>query len=114
MYPLTIENLNKSNLIPCKDYDKNKLITGMLQLPQNFQLVLDETTLNPGELSAKGLMNFNAIKDIIQSQKLNYDFNYHHQEFPTNIRVLTLSETKSILPVSLSKNYKFLKICSVI
>jgi len=49
-------------------------------------------------------MNFNAIKDIIQSQKLNYDFNYHHQEFPTNIRVLTLSETKSILPVSLSKN----------
>lgn len=95
---LTIDNLNKSNMIPCKDYDKNKLITGMLQLPSNFQLVLDETRLNAGELNAKGLMNFNSIKDIISMQKLNYDFNYHHQEFPTNIRVLTLSETKSILP----------------
>jgi hypothetical protein len=55
--------------------------------------------LNTGELNAKGLMNFNSIKDIITWQKLNYDFNYHHQEFHTDIRILTLSQTKSILPV---------------
>lgn len=98
MFRLTTDNLNKSNLIPSKDYTKNKLITGMLQLPDHFNLVLDETMLSSGELNSKGLMNFNSIKDIITWQKVNYDFNYHQQEFPTNIRVLTLSETKSILP----------------
>lgn len=97
-FDFTIENLNKSNLIPTKDYNKNKLITGMLQLPEKFELVLDETKLNAGELNSKGLMNFNSIKDIISSQKVNYDFNYHQQEFPTNLRVLSLSDTKSILP----------------
>jgi hypothetical protein len=70
----------------------------MLQLPDCFQLVLDETKLNAGELSTKGLMNFNSIKEVIFNQRLNYDFNYHQQEFPTNIRVLSVSDTKSILP----------------
>lgn len=98
MYEFSIGNLNKSNLIPCKDYDKNKLITGMLQLPNHFQLILDETKLNAGDLSTKGLLNFNSVKDLISNQKVDYDFNYHRQEFPTNIRVLTLSDTKSILP----------------
>jgi hypothetical protein len=32
LFQLTIDNLNKSNLIPSKDYAKNKLITGMLQV----------------------------------------------------------------------------------
>lgn len=70
----------------------------MLQLPDCFQLVLDETKLNAGELTTKGLMNFNSIKDVISNQRLGYDFNYHQQEFPTNIRVLSISDTKSILP----------------
>lgn len=97
-FEFSINNLNQSNLIPSKDYDKNKLLTGMLQLPDCFQLVLDETKLNAGELTTKGLMNFNSIKDVISNQRLSYDFNYHQQEFPTNIRVLSISDTKSILP----------------
>lgn len=86
-------------MIPNKDYNKNKLITGMLQLPDNFQLIIDETNLSAGELNAKGLLNFNSIKGIIETQRLGYDFNYHHQEFETKLRILTLSESKSILPV---------------
>lgn len=96
-YDLTVENLNKSNLIPSKDYVKDKLISGMLQLPSRFQLVIDETKLNTGELKQKGLMNVNSLKEVIQWQKLNYDFSYHQQEFQTNLRVLILSQTKSIL-----------------
>jgi len=96
-YDLTVENLNKSNLIPSKDYVKDKLISGMLQLPSGFQLVIDETKLNTGELKQKGLMNVNSLKEVIQWQKLNYDFSYHQQEFQTNLRVLILSQTKSIL-----------------
>lgn len=97
-FDFSISNLNQSNLIPCKDYEKNKLLTGMLQLPDCFQLVLDETKLNAGELTTKGLMNFNSVKEVISNQRLGYDFNYHQQEFTTNIRVLSISDTKSILP----------------
>ena len=99
MFPLSIDSLNKSNLIPNKDYNKDRLITGMLQLPNNFSLILDETVLNAGELTPKGLLNINSLKDIIRWQKINYDFSYHQQEFQTNMRILILSETKSILPV---------------
>ena len=101
MFPLSIDSLNKSNLIPNKDYNKDRLITGMLQLPNNFSLILDETVLNAGELTPKGLLNINSLKDIIRWQKINYDFSYHQQEFQTNMRILILSETKSILPVSI-------------
>ena len=52
---MSIDTLNKSNMIPNKDYNKNKLITGMLQLPEDFNLVIDETGLNAGELNQKGL-----------------------------------------------------------
>ena len=109
MFPLSIDSLNKSNLIPNKDYNKDRLITGMLQLPNNFSLILDETVLNAGELTPKGLLNINSLKDIIRWQKINYDFSYHQQEFQTNMRILILSETKSILPVSiLNKMVSFL------
>ena len=43
-------------------------------------------------------MNFNSLKDIVKWQKFNYDFNFHQQEFHTNMHVLMLSDTKSILP----------------
>jgi hypothetical protein len=99
LFPLTIDNLNKLNLIPNKDYNKNKLITGILQLPDKFSLIIDETLLNTGELKEKGLINFNSIKDVIKWQRLNYDFSYHTQEFQTDLRVLVFSEAKSIIPV---------------
>lgn len=33
-------------------------------------------------------------------QKVEYDFNYHRQDFPSNVPVLVISEGKSLLPVS--------------
>lgn len=97
LFKFSIDSMNNSNLIPNKDYNKDKLISGMLQLPELFHLVIDETVLNAGELKQKGLMNVNSIKDIIKWQKINYDFGFHQHEFNTNLRILILSETKSIL-----------------
>ena len=54
LFPLTTDNLNKWNLIPNKDYNKDKLISGMLQLPDDFHLCIDETVLNTGQLNQKG------------------------------------------------------------
>jgi hypothetical protein len=44
-------------------------------------------------------MNLNALSNIIKWQKMGYDFGFHAQDFYTNIRMLIISETKSILPV---------------
>ena len=99
MFRLSVDTLNKSNLIPNKDYNKDRLLTGMLQLPSGFQLLVDETVLSSGELSQKGLLNVNALTDVIRWQKINYDFGFNQHEFLTNVRLLVLSQTKSILPV---------------
>jgi hypothetical protein len=49
----------------------------------------------------KGVFNLHALNDIIKWQKLNYDFGFHPFEFQTNIRLLVLSESKSLLNVSI-------------
>lgn len=111
LFKLSIENMNSSNLIPNKDYTKDKLISGMLQLPELFHLIIDETVLNAGELKQKGLINLNSLKEIIKWQKMSYDFGFHQQEFNTNLRMLILSDTKSILTsdVQLKLNHELSK-----
>lgn len=54
LFKLSIDSLNKSNLIPNKDYNNDKLVSGMLQLPSQFHLVIDESQLSTGELNPKG------------------------------------------------------------
>lgn len=59
---MTTDTLNKSNLIPNKDYNKEKLLTGMLQLPDCFHLIIDETQLSSGSLDQKGDIFFKILK----------------------------------------------------
>ncbi len=99
LFQLSVDTLNKANLIPNKDYNQDKLVSGMLQLPEKFHLIIDETSLSTGELNQKGLMNMHALNDVIKWQKLNYDFGFHAQEFLTDMRLLIFSTTKSILSV---------------
>lgn len=41
-----------------------------------------------------------ALGNVISWQKLDYDFAFHKQAFPTDVVTLVLSEGKSILKVS--------------
>lgn len=41
-----------------------------------------------------------ALGNVISWQKLDYDFAFHKQPFPTDVVTLVLSEGKSILKVS--------------
>ena len=61
LFKMSVDSLNKANLIPNKDYNTDKLMSGMLQLPDKFQLVVDETILNAGELKQKGRFNLFAL-----------------------------------------------------
>lgn len=51
---MTIENMNHLKLVPHKDYTANRLVSGLLQLPSNTSLVVDETLLEQGQLDAPG------------------------------------------------------------
>ncbi|XP_001600675.2 mini-chromosome maintenance complex-binding protein isoform X1 [Nasonia vitripennis] len=95
---ITLENLNDLNLVPKKDYECNRLTSGVLQLSKNTHLVLDETNLTTGEVSTFGRQNYGVITDLIQFQKLAYDFKFYTMEYETDIPVLILSEFKSFIP----------------
>lgn len=51
---MTIENMNHLKFIPHKDYTANRLVSGLLQLPSNTSLVIDETLLEQGQLDTAG------------------------------------------------------------
>ncbi|XP_076764634.1 mini-chromosome maintenance complex-binding protein [Xylocopa sonorina] len=95
---ITLENLNDLTLSPKKDYDCNRLTSGVLQLSNNTHLVIDETGLNTGHISQAGRENYNSICELINFQKVTYDFKYYKLEYETDIPVLILSEAKSFIP----------------
>lgn len=45
-----------------------RLVTGVLQLPQGAHLTFDETTLQTGSLSSKGVENTVLLKNLMESQ----------------------------------------------
>lgn len=95
--PLTISNLNTQKFVPRKDYNANRLVSGCLQLSEGTHLVLDETVLEPGQLDATGVQNVTAIGNVIQWQKVEYEFSFHRCEMKTDITVLVLSEARSLM-----------------
>lgn len=82
-----------------KDYNCNRLTSGLLQLSDGTHLVLDETKLSPGKLNESGMKALSALNSIIKGQKVTYNFNYYSMEFDCDIPILILSEGKSLLPV---------------
>lgn len=53
--PLTLENMNKLTFTPTKDYECNRLKSGVLQLPTGCRMILDETAMQPGQLNPDGM-----------------------------------------------------------
>lgn len=98
--PLTIENLNTSSFVPKKDYSKNRLSSGVLQLPKSSHIVLDETLLENGKLDQSGCMAISDLSELIRNQQLSYDFQYYKIPYKTDFPILIVSEGKSLLPVS--------------
>lgn len=70
-------------------------------MSNNTHLILDETKLQPGQLSSSGCSGISALAQTIKTQRVNYDFNYYKMEFDCDIPVLILSEGTSLLPVNI-------------
>ncbi|CAA0837963.1 Mini-chromosome maintenance complex-binding protein [Striga hermonthica] len=100
--PLTIDYLNTVSLAPKKDYSTNRLVSGFLQLAEGSHVIIDETLLQTGILNSTGVENARILKNMMELQKVEYDFTYYKMEMAANIQLLILSDGKSnILPADL-------------
>ncbi|PIA58028.1 hypothetical protein AQUCO_00500154v1 [Aquilegia coerulea] len=100
--PFSVEYLNSVSLAPRKDYETNRLVSGVLQLAEGTHLTLDETQLKAGMLNSIGVENARLLNNLVELQKVEYDFQFYKMEMPTDVQVLILSEGKSnILPADL-------------
>ncbi|XP_010253131.1 PREDICTED: mini-chromosome maintenance complex-binding protein-like isoform X1 [Nelumbo nucifera] len=100
--PLTVEYLNSASIAPRKDYQTDRLVTGVLQLAEGTHLTIDETQLKAGTLNSIGVENVRLLKNLMEWQKVDYDFEYYKMEMTSDVQILIFSEGKSnILPADL-------------
>ncbi|KAH8411934.1 hypothetical protein KR222_002799 [Zaprionus bogoriensis] len=101
--------------IPRKDYETNKLVSGLLQLAPHTHLVLDETRLQQGKLEANGVQAIQHLAHLVNNQQLKCDFQYYHIDYNVDIPVLIFSEGRSMLPsdfvLPLNADAKAVEIC---
>ncbi|PSS33259.1 Mini-chromosome maintenance complex-binding protein [Actinidia chinensis var. chinensis] len=99
---LTVDYLNAASLAPRKDYQTNRLVSGVLQLAEGSHMTIDATQLQAGTLNAVGVENSRLLKNLMELQKVEYDFKYYKMEMAADVQLLILSEGKSnILPADL-------------
>lgn len=99
LLPLSIRSLNETVLTPSQSKNGSKLRSGLLQLPSNLMLIIDETALEAGQLRELGLRNLNALKELISWQSVEYRQLMYTYKMNTNVNVLVISEGKSLLEV---------------
>lgn len=97
LMPLSLEYLNGKLIAPRKNYSSNRLMTGDLQLADGTHLVLNETALETGQLTEIGLQNVHFLKNLMEWQKVEYDFEFYKMEMPTDVPVLVMSTARSRL-----------------
>lgn len=110
-FPMTLENMNTVSFIPKKDYECNRLTSGILQLSKNTHVVLDETKLSNGQLNSSGIDGVRALMEVIKHQKLTYDFKFYQMEFDSDIAFIICSDGKSMLGSDIHVVLKPERIC---
>jgi hypothetical protein len=93
---LTKDVITNQRFQPRKNHDTNKLESGLLQLAKGTCLIVDETAMSQGTVDEQAIKNLGALENLILQQALNYDFTYHHLEVKTDLRVIVLSEGRSL------------------
>ncbi|KAH8739540.1 hypothetical protein FG386_001972 [Cryptosporidium ryanae] len=92
---LDISSLNHSPMTPYFDEAKDEFITGSLQFPLYRNLVvIDETTLQEGKLTAKGIENMSNIASLVNYGRVNYGFPAYQVPMETETNNIILSENK--------------------
>ncbi|XP_067644667.1 mini-chromosome maintenance complex-binding protein [Eurosta solidaginis] len=95
---MTATTMNDANFGPKKDYETNKLVSGMLQLAPQTHLVIDETHTKSEALNSNGILSMTLLGYVMRHQQLKCNFQFYELEYDVDIPILSLSEKKSVLP----------------
>ncbi|ETK75770.1 hypothetical protein, variant 2 [Phytophthora nicotianae CJ01A1] len=99
---LSLKELNSTKFMPHKDYEREMLLSGVLQVANGTTMLVNETVLSAGQLNEQGVKNVAALQSLVDKMLLPYDFHYYNMDFPQDVAVITVSEGKSILPVTVA------------
>eukprot|EP00850_Spirogloea_muscicola_P006522 SM000031S11531 [mRNA] locus=s31:132741:136243:- [translate_table: standard] len=97
LLPLSLDLLNGRPLAPHKNYAANRLETGQLQLAEGTELVIDELALQSGRVGASGVRNLEALKQLVEWQKVECNFQFYKMDVPMDVPVVVLSQARSKL-----------------
>lgn len=97
---LDLKHLNDKDTTfsPKSQADEAGLQAGRLQVADGTLLLLDENTMQEGQLNEKGMENIKTLSTLLTSRKLTYTFPYNNLEMDTDVNCVILSQGKSFLP----------------
>jgi hypothetical protein len=100
---LTIDLLSKGSFYP---YSVNAasstgLQSGVLQLVSSTMVIMNEDTLEGGDLKDRAVNNLKATMTVFKNQKLRYEFPFVGEEFgmDVDLGLIVVGQGKSFLPV---------------
>lgn len=73
---ITTESLTEMRFQPRKNYDTNQMEPGLLQMLEGTNVICDETHITEGKIEKNGISNIKALAELIEDQKVVYDFQY--------------------------------------
>ncbi|VDM46864.1 unnamed protein product [Toxocara canis] len=96
---LAASMLSDEMFIPVMDHERDVLKQGPLQLTNGTLLILDETELSSGvmRLAGNAEKNIAALRCIVSSQKVDYDYVFYQLPLHCDINVLILSRHPSVI-----------------
>jgi hypothetical protein len=78
------------------------LQSGVLQLVPSTIVLLNEDTLQPGDLKDRAVKNLKAMMGVVKGQKLRYEFPFVGEDFgmDVDLGIVLVGQGKSFMPVS--------------
>jgi len=94
---VTPETLGAQRWRPRKDFVANRLVAAQLQLAPGTLLVLDETQMAAGQVSAPGVQALTAIGTLVTQNSLTLDFMSYDVNVPLELSCVLVSSGRSII-----------------
>lgn len=94
---LTIDNLNQQRWRPRKDFVADRVVAAQLQLAAGTLLMVDETKMSEGQLTADGHKALLSLQRLVTENKLACDFVSYDVNIPLELGCVLLSERKSVI-----------------
>lgn len=76
--------------------------SGIFQLPQGSSILINELSLNTGNLNSQGITNLHSISKVINNGKLDYIIEYGELKCTADYKFIVISEGKSMFGIDCS------------